>query len=255
MLHVPDHVPERIVSLVPSHTQTLYDLGLRNRVVGRTRFCIHPKPWVDSLAVVGGTKDAKLERILALKPDLVLADKDENPLALVQALQEAGVEVLWSAIDTVTDVAAFLRRLGQRLGTDSGEAWARRLEAFEPARPTATVFCPVWHHPWMTFNATSYCHAMLAAVGLQNAFANRTGTKYFEVGASEVAAANPDWILLPTEPFPFHKKTVDVSDLGPAGQAQRVRVIDGEALTWFGTRTVEGLETLRQTAQNLSADA
>ena len=255
--------PSRIVSLVPSHTESLHDLGLADRVVGRTRFCIHPSPWVDSIPAVGGTKDAKLERILALGPDLVVADKDENPKALVEALQAAGVEVLWSEIDSVPDAAAFLEELGEACGVPdtahvAAQATLRTLmDVRAAAGPAAVpVFCPIWHAPWMTFDRTAYPHAMLEAAGLWNGFAHRAGPageagpKYFEVAAAEVASSPARWTLLPTEPFPFHKQRakVDTGALGAAGRPERVRVIDGEALTWFGTRTVRGLRELAHVA-------
>ena len=261
-----DGAPRRIVSLVPSHTETLHDLGLADRVVGRTRFCIHPSPWVDAIPHVGGTKDARLDRILALAPDLVVCDKDENPKALVDALQEAGVAVLWSEIDTVSDAAAFIEELGAACGVpeagriaaestlrtlmEVGQAWRASGEAPVP------VFCPIWHDPWMTFDRTAYPSAMLEAVGLANAFAAPThrgwkGEKYFPVDPADVIASGARFTLLPTEPFPFHKKAVPTSALGACGAPGRVHVVDGEALTWFGTRTARGLRELQRVADGL----
>ncbi|HUR61367.1 MAG TPA: helical backbone metal receptor [Candidatus Thermoplasmatota archaeon] len=251
--------PARIVSLVPSHTESLHALGLAARVVGRTRFCIHPEPWVGTVPAVGGTKDARLDRILALRPDLVVADKDENPKALVEALQAAGVEVLWSEIDAVEDAARFLEALGRRCGADqAATVLARDLRAAMAevavaggGGPGVPVFCPIWHAPWMTFDRTAYPSAMLAAVGLRNVFADHAGPKYFQVADGEVAAAGAQWSLLPSEPFPFHRHPVDTSGLGPAGHPERVRVIDGEALTWFGARTAAGLRELAGVARSL----
>jgi ABC-type hemin transport system substrate-binding protein len=249
--------PRRIVSLVPSHTETLHALGLATRVVGRTRFCIHPEPWVSTVPAVGGTKDAKLERILALEPDLVVADKDENPKALVDALLAAGVEVVWSAIDTVPDAAAFVERLAARcgvreIGAQQAAAIHLALREVAGAGGGAVVFCPIWHAPWMTFDGTAYPSAMLEAVGLRNAFAGHAGPKYFEVGEAEVAASRAAWTLLPTEPFPYHRKAVATAGLGRAGQPDRVRVVDGEALTWFGVRTAPGLRELARVARELA---
>ncbi|MHB1262180.1 MAG: helical backbone metal receptor [Thermoplasmatota archaeon] len=258
--------PRRIVSLVPSHTESLHDLGLADRVVGRTRFCIHPSPWVDSLPAVGGTKDAKLERILELRPDLVVADKDENPKALVEALEAAGVPVLWSEIGTVHDAAAFLEELGDACGVPdtahlAAQATLRTLMDVraEAGATSVPVFCPIWHAPWMTFDRTAYPHAMLEAAGLWNVFAAgavggaQAGARYFEVTAAQVAASPAQWTLLPTEPFPFHRQRakIDTAPLGAAGAASRVRVVDGEALTWFGTRTVRGLRELAHVAAQL----
>lgn len=285
--------PQRIVSLVPSHTESLHDLGLAARVVGRTRFCVHPQPWVESVPHVGGTKDADLQRILDLRPGLVVLDKDENPIALVEALQDAQVPVLWSEIDTIEDAADFLEELGSRCGVpDAGRDAAQAVRAAlaevqggsvgagetekatggtgpggtaqdEPldtvgvAREGVPVFCPIWYDPWMTFNHTAYPHAVLEAVGLHNVFGSRRGDKYFEVHPDEVTASDAAWTLLPTEPFPFHRQLerVDTAPLGPAGAPDRVRVIDGEALTWFGTRTAQGLRLLSEERDAMAASA
>ncbi|MES2154830.1 MAG: helical backbone metal receptor [bacterium] len=251
--------PQRIVSLVPSHTETLHALGLGDRVVGRTRFCIHPEPWAETVPAVGGTKDASLDKILALRPDLVVADKDENPKALVEALQAAGVAVLWSDIATVEDAAGFVARLAAQCGVaDAGRAQSDAiLQALAEVRGAGrgvAVFCPIWHAPWMTFDATAYPSAVLDAVGLHNAFAGHAGTRYFEVTESDVAASQASWALLPTEPFPFHKRraAIDTAGLGRCGQTDRVRVIDGEALTWFGVRTAPGLRELAKVARELA---
>lgn len=261
--------PQRIVSLVPSHTETLHDLGLAHRVVGRTRFCIHPSPWVDQLPVVGGTKDATAAKILALHPDLVVADKDENPKALVEELEAAGVEVLWSDIEDVPGAVHFIETLGNHCGVPEAarivaESTLRTLLEVRPpadAEPIE-VFCPIWHNPWMTFDRTAYPSAMLEAVGLHNVFAGGLGgaratnvagaaQKYFQVEAHHVAASPAQWTLLPTEPYPFHKKKVATADLGAAGTPGRTKVIDGEALTWFGTRTQRGLRELARVAAGL----
>lgn len=264
-------VPQRIVSLVPSHTETLHDLGLADRVVGRTRFCIHPAPWVDQLPVVGGTKDATADKVLAQHPDLVVADKDENPKALVEALQAGGVEVLWSDIEDVPGAARFIEVLGERCGVPeasriTAESTLRTLLEVRPPShaPPVEVFCPIWHNPWMTFDRTAYPSAMLEAVGLHNVFADGLGgaratnvagqaQKYFQVEAHHVAASPAQWTLLPTEPYPFHKKRVATTDLGVAGAPDRTRIIDGEALTWFGTRTQRGLRELARVAASLRA--
>lgn len=250
--------PQRIVSLVPSHTESLHDLGVADRVVGRTRFCIAPAPWVDGIPHVGGTKDASLAKILALHPDLVLADKDENPKSLVDDLQAAGVEVLWSGIDSVADAADWLVELARKCGVpEAGMAAATDIRgAIEECAglEPLPVFCPIWHAPWMTFDGSAYPSAMLAAAGFRNVFADHAGPKYFEVDAAAVAASGAAWALLPTEPFPFHKQldAVDTGLLGDAGKEGRVHVIDGEALTWFGTRTAPGLRELARVRRALA---
>ena len=249
----------RIVSLVPSHTESLFEMGAGDAVVGRTKFCISPAE-VAQIPAVGGTKDASLERILALRPDLVVADKDENPLQLVAALQAAGIEVMWSEIDTVPDAGDFLVRLGARIGRAAeGSAFARAIEDALAAvcwsRAPLPVFVPIWYAPWMTFDSTAYPDAMLSAVGFRNVFRAHGGPKYFEVQAAEVAATDAVAALLPTEPFPFHRRmdAIDTADLGACGDKSRLHIIDGEALTWFGTRTPRALRDLAKTRVSLES--
>ncbi|MGB1697162.1 MAG: helical backbone metal receptor [Thermoplasmatota archaeon] len=238
----------RIVSLVPSHTESLFELGVGDLVVGRTRFCIFPEEVLD-LPHVGGTKDASLEKILALSPNLVLADKDENPKALVDQLTEAGVEVLWSHVETISDVAAWLQTLVDRVDDPRArDALPQFLPVPPTDAPSIPVFCPIWY-PWMTFNGTAYPSAMLAAAGFRNVFADREGDKYFETTASEAVSLGAQWALLPTEPFPFHKKSV------PTQEFAHSMIIDGEALTWFGTRTKRGVEVLKKAAEDALAAA
>ncbi len=247
--------PERIVSLVPSHTESLAALGVADHVVGRTRFGIHPEPWVDSVPHVGGTKDASLEKILALRPDLVVADKDENPKALVDGLLESGVDVLWSDIDDIDGATDFLVTLADKVGAgaeDAVQAIAAARSSVQGAEPVP-VFCPIWYGPWMTFDASAYSHAMLAEVGLLNVFGDHAGPKYFEVEAKDVAASEAVATLLPTEPYPFHTRrdAIDTSGLGAAGAPDAVHIIDGEALTWFGVRTADGLRALAEVRAQL----
>ncbi len=247
----------RIVSLVPSHTETLFDLGCGKQVVGRTRFCIFPEA-AAIVPAVGGTKDASLEKILALHPDLVVADKDENPKALVEALTSEGIEVMWSEIDTVPDAAAFIVRLGDAVGAEDAarDAAADIDDALAEVRgdgPEVPAFVPIWYDPWMTFDATAYPDAMLQAVGIRNVFRDHQGPKYFEVAASDVAGSDAQFALLPTEPYPFHKRrdAIELAPLGACAEAGRVHILDGEALTWFGTRTARGLRELARTRDAL----
>lgn len=237
----------RVVSLVPSHTQSVADLGGANLLVGRTRFCIHPSDVVRSVPAVGGTKDAKMERILATRPDLVLMDEDENPRALYDALVEADIDVLVSRIATMDDAAQFVESLGRRMELETGTSWAKRIrDAARPSPYRATVFCPIWARPWMTFHRQSYCHDVLLRAGLMNAFGEHPGSKYFEVTPDDVVQSGAEWTLLPSEPFPFHTTRVSTEKLGACGKQERVRLVDGEALTWFGTRSAAAVLTLRR---------
>lgn len=247
--------PERIVSLVPSVSETVWHLGAGDRLVGVTRFCTDP-PEVRRLPRCGGTKDPDLERISSLRPDLVLMSEEENRAADFEALRGRGVAVFVSFPRRVDDVADWLRRLGDAIDrpaaaraaaaeVDDALAGVRRRAAERGRR--RRVFCPIWKRPWMTFNADTYTHDVLAACGGDNVFA-AAGERYCTVTLEEVAARAPDLVLLPDEPYPFGAR--DLPDLEPLGLAgagpPEVRLVDGRALSWYGVRTPEGLRRLEE---------
>jgi len=173
---------ERIVSLVPSVTESLFDLGAGDKVVGRTDYCVYPTPEVESIPAVGGTKNPDVARILALKPDLVIANQEENRPSDVAALQAAGIPVFVSFPRTVRAALDLLWELA-RLADVHDQATAR-IEALErlyaqtvawaSSVPPVRVFCPIWRDPWMTFNAATYAHDLLATCGAANVFAERS---------------------------------------------------------------------------------
>lgn len=269
---------ERIVSLVPSVTESLFDLGAGPKVVGRTVYCVHPAPQVDAVPTVGGTKNPDIARILALKPDLVIANQEENRPADVAALRAAGIQVLVSFPRTVRQALDLLWELARWAGVE--EEAAARIAALERlyeqtlawARqvPPVRVFCPIWRNPWMTFNAETYAHDLLATCGAANIFAERTrryplaadlgrippsddpryagrDTRYPRVTLDEVAALAPDLILLPSEPYTFTEADkaafADYPEI-PAVRTGRILLVDGSLITWHGTRLGRALSEL-----------
>lgn len=238
----------RIVSLVPSLTLTLWDLGVQSAVVGVTKFCVRPEEARHRAAVVGGTKDPDVAKIRALQPDLVLADEDENKPEHLQALASF-TQVHATRIDGVADAARELAVVGRLVGREhDAEARAqniletdRRLRTNAALFPALRVFVPIWRKPLMTMSGRTYLSDLLSAAGAQNVFRNAP-RKYFETGFDEVRAQDPEAVLLPTEPFRFREphrhEFADALGLDPS----RVRIVDGQALTWFGTPTQEGLE-------------
>lgn len=241
----------RIVSLVPSHTETLHDLGVWDDVVGVTSFCVHPEDARDEKGVVGGTKSPSLDRILDLDPDLVVVAVEENPRDVVDDLQEAGVEVLVTDPRDLDDAENAVRALGRTTGAEA--AAEEIVEAIREAReevrervadrPPVRVFCPIWRDPWMTVNGDTFTSAMLEAAGAENPWAE-AGDRYPEVTLEEVEEAGVEAALLPDEPYVFdegdRRDLLQALPLDP----DRVRLLDGEALTWYGSRTPEGLRTV-----------
>lgn len=238
----------RIVSLVPSLTETLIEFGLADSIVGRTRWCTEPPEIVESIEAVGGTKNPDVERILELRPDLVIVNKEENRLEDCRALEAGGLRLHVTHPCTVAAAADMIEELGAACGArEAGAALATRCrEALAAAesrtsRPMHT-FCPIWRKPWMTFRRATYIGDMLARAGCENVFGEREGSDFFEVSLEEVLAATPELVVLPDEPFVFEPKHED--ELRAAGVAARFLFVDGKDLAWYGPRIPAALERL-----------
>jgi ABC-type hemin transport system substrate-binding protein len=250
----PEAPPARIVSLVPSLTESLFALGLGERVVGVTEWCVHPADAVAKLPRVGGTKTPDLPAVLALEPDLVLANREENRRRDVERLEAAGVRVWLTYPRTVAEGAALLAELAE-LGA-SAEARRRVVEPVREAlaeaertRPAegVPVFCPIWRNPWLAVGADTYADDLLSLCGGRNVFAARRERRYPRVTLDEAVAAAPEVVLLPDEPYAFGP--ADVAELRrlpmPAARDGRIHVIDGTWVSWYGPRIARALPALR----------
>lgn len=251
----------RVVSLVPSWTETLYAMGLES-LVGVTRYCVHPRELVAKVEKVGGTKDPDVARIVALAPDLVVCDHEEQRKEDVEALRAAGLAVWLSDVRSVDGSLREIASLGRAVGReDAAAAILARVEASlaqcaaQRADPLA-VYCPIWRRPWMTPTRDTYAHHVLAAAGAANVFAEAEG-RYPERTPEQALAAGATHALLPTEPYPFHEKIeVARADLVAAGFApQQIALVDGEALTWYGAREPEGILAVAKTVAQLRASS
>lgn len=244
----------RIVSLVPSLTLTLFDLGCTDEeVVGRTPWCIHPKEAVANVRVVGGTKTPNVKKILDLEPDLVLLDREENPKRVNDELVEAGIKVFVSSVEHPADVPAMLRELGEAINKkESAERWASsiesRLESIkENSLPSIRVAPMIWHEPLMSVGPEKYSGGLLMTLGLDVPSLVEGGNGYPVVTPEALIEHKIEWLLLSSEPHNFALEegeaiAAELHRLG--GQSIRSTCIDGEALTWFGTSTLAGLQTL-----------
>ena len=224
----------RVVSLVPSVTETLLAWGIEP--VACTRFCEQP-----SLPHVGGTKDPDIDAVVALAPDLVVVNDEENRREDADALTAAGVELHVTTVRAVGDVAPALASLAERLGVP-----------FRPW-PTPTVprsmhrraFVPIWRRPWMTLNADTYGSSVLAAVGVANVYADDP-ERYPTVTLEDAVARQPDVVLAPSEPYPFRERhAAELEAVAP------VVLVDGQDLFWWGARTPAALARLSQTVRVL----
>lgn len=243
--------PRRIVSLVPSVTELLFALGRGEAVVGCTIFCTEPRDRLAAVTRVGGEKNPDLDKLRALAPDLVVANREENLREHVEALRGWGIPVYVIYPRTLVQGIAMVRELGQVIGAGERgaelggalEAALARTRATLAGRRPARVFCPIWRRPWMTINGDTYVHDVLAACGGDNVFAARE-RRYPEVTLAEVAAARPEVILLPDEPYRFrHVHARDFAALPdvPAVVEGRIHLLDGKLLSWYGPRIAEAL--------------
>ncbi len=250
----PRRAATRIVSLVPSVTESLFCLGLGERVVGITDWCVHPKERVAGLPRIGRAKNPSVARILELAPDLVIANREEIPARSVSALQDKGVEVWIVDPRTVAEGVALLRELAD-LGADARaiesvvrpvEEAVRMAEAQRPARGPR-VFCPIWKRPWMTVGADTYTSSLLELCGGVNVFADSGDRRHPIVELEQIVAAAPEVILLPSEPYDFGPR--DALELGalalPAARAGRIHFIDGTLVSWYGPRIEPAIAAVR----------
>ncbi|AYZ11132.1 cobalamin-binding protein [Chryseobacterium arthrosphaerae] len=223
----------KIVSLVPSITEALFDLGLtENEVVGRTKFCIHPQHKIKNVAVIGGTKNINIDKIKALQPDLILANKEENVKDQVEALM-ADCKVMVTHIETIEDNYYLLKNLGKLFGKEE-RAQAFNLKIYDILNQTkldtpVKAAYLIWKNPYMTVGKDTFIHRILSEIGFENVFEDKT--RYPQIEAEDLAEA--DVIMLSSEPFPFKEKHIE--ELRIVYPDKKIMIVDGEAFSWYGT--------------------
>ncbi|MEO6123176.1 MAG: helical backbone metal receptor [Ilumatobacteraceae bacterium] len=222
----------RVVSLVPSLTESAISLGVTP--IACTRFCEQP-----TLAHVGGTKNPDIDAIIALRPDLVLLDREENREQDADALSAAGLALHVTQVRAVSDVSPMLADLAAALGVGVG-AKPPALQALGDSSTAA--FVPIWRRPWMTISAATYGSSLLSAIGVANVFADHPDA-YPTVTLDVVRERSPQLVLLPSEPYSFTSRHEDeLRDVLPGVE---IRSIDGQDLFWWGTRTHAAIGRLR----------
>ena len=274
--------PKRVISLVPSLTESLFDLGFGSSVIAVTDYCIHPREKLSGLPRIGGPKNPRIQDILDLKPDLVLANVEENSRPDIEALQQARVGVWLTFPKTVREALDILWIL---VGIYQSTTAAIRLETLEltldwvitSAKENIPLryFCPIWTGEtqgeklwWMTFNRDTYCDNLLEIIGGENIFADRQrsyplsadlglakpkpnsnrDTRYPRVTLAEILSLAPEVMLLPSEPWEFSESDKEnilrlLADT-PAVSNGRVHLVDGSLISWHGTRLAHALREL-----------
>ena len=241
--------PQRIISLVPSQTELLASLGLDNQVVGITRFCIHPTDWFRPKKRVGGTKQINTAVIHDLKPDLIIANKEENVKEQIEEL--AAYYPVWvSDVNNLPDACTMIEQIGCLTGKEQRaremvieiKKQFSRLPKRLKGRPRTAYL--IWQDPYMTIGGDSFIHSMLEAAGFQNIFGNQT--RYPEISIAELQALQPDLLLLSSEPFPFKQQHADrLQALLPS---TKIMLVDGEMFSWYGSHLLKATDYLMQLA-------
>jgi ABC-type Fe3+-hydroxamate transport system substrate-binding protein len=242
------NLPQRIISLVPSQTELLADLGLGDRVVGITKFCIHPEEWRKTKAIVGGTKNFDFDMIRSLNPDLIIGNKEENYQEGIEELQKH-FPVWMSDIVTIDDACQMILSIGDI--SDASEKASALIERIKNEfksvvrlEPQSTLYL-IWKNPWMGAASGTFIDEMLKLSGLRNCLKSKT--RYPELTSDEIGQLNPELILLSSEPYPFKEKHME--ELQMLCPTSKILLVDGEMFSWYGSRLLKFptyLEDLRR---------
>lgn len=226
-------VPQRIISLVPSQTEFLYDIGLGNRVVGITKFCIHPEEWFRSKTRVGGTKEIHFDRINDLKPDLIICNKEENTKEIVETL-EKDYTVWVTDISTLDESKEMMKSLGSLLDKEkeTNHLLSEIEDSFKGLKVTSEfkkVLYFIWRKPWMVAGKGNIIDHILELGGWSNIVKQE---RYPEIILEEMEI--PELIFLSSEPYPFKEQHID--ELKSIFPHARIELVDGEMFSWYGSR-------------------
>jgi ABC-type Fe3+-hydroxamate transport system substrate-binding protein len=232
--------PQKIISLVPSQTELLYDLGLDPEVAGITKFCIHPQEWFRTKKRIGGTKNIHLQEIAALQPDLILANKEENVKTQVDALAEH-FPVYVSDVGNYEEALKMIADIGSLTHTqeEAADLVIKIRAEFDQLSvqnypPLRTAYL-IWKDPYMTVGADTFIHNMMEKAGLVNMYADED--RYPSVTLQALSERKPELVLLSSEPYPFKQKHID--ELKAFLPGSKIILADGEMFSWYGSRMLK----------------
>jgi len=237
VISVPN-LPQRIISLVPSQTELLFDLGLDKEVIGITKFCVHPHDKFNSTTKIGGTKKLDIKKIRNLRPDLIIGNKEENERNQIEELMKE-FPVWMSDINVLDDAIKMINEIGRLTGTSARAKLMSRdiLDGFRSLEPGGnakkTVAYFIWKDPYMIAGKNTFIDNMLAIAGFDN-FSQLS--RYPELTTQQIHELKPDIILLSSEPYPF--KDVHVNEMKAICPQSKVIVVDGEMFSWYGSRVL-----------------
>lgn len=230
------HIPKRIISLVPSQTELLYDLGLEDEVVGITKFCIHPASWFQHKIKVGGTKQLHLDKIRQLKPDLIIANKEENTREQIEEIDKefpvwiSDIHNLDEAIKMIRDVGSITGKENKAVEITNNIQHNFSILHTNLARPRCAYL--IWRKPLMAAGGDTFIHAMMEKAGFENVFGDLL--RYPEISIEMIKESGCEYLLLSSEPFPFSEKHIE--ELQPLLPGIKLVLVDGEMFSWYGSR-------------------
>jgi ABC-type Fe3+-hydroxamate transport system substrate-binding protein len=228
--------PQRIISLVPSQTELLFHLGLEEKVVGITKFCIHPESWFHSKTRVGGTKQINVAIIDRLQPDLIVANKEENVKEqVVELVKQYPVWV--SDVNNLDDALEMIEQIGLLTGTkekaqEINTHIRTNFNSLDKSIPIIRTAYLIWRNPYMTVGGDTFIHAMLQQAGLENIYGECS--RYPSITIEQLKEDKPDLLLLSSEPYPFRQNHID--ELQAHLPHTKIMLVDGELFSWYGSR-------------------
>lgn len=249
-VHVFENTPKRIVSLVPSQTELLYDLGLEDQIAGITKFCVHPFHFKSTKTIVGGTKQVKLDKIIALQPDIIIANKEENTLEIVKELER--ICPVWvTDIVTIEDNLKMIEDFGLIFNKrTNAQKWIDKIvfawedfKIFIENKPTFKVAYFIWANPYMVAGGGTFINELLKLNHFENIYDNnpKYEGRYPEIVFQKMRIqGDPEILFLTSEPFPF--KDEHAFELGRHTHHAKTIFVDGEMFSWYGTRLLKAFE-------------
>ncbi|MCC1484475.1 ABC transporter substrate-binding protein [Winogradskyella immobilis] len=249
------NTPKRIVSLVPSQTELLVDLGLESNILGITKFCVHPSHLLKSKTIVGGTKQVHVEKVKALNPDIILCNKEENSLEILQQMEQIA-PVHMSDIYTLDDGLDLIKVYGEIFdcknnATDIVSQIKIQLESFKTYianKPELKVAYFIWKTPWMVAAKHTFINHLLEINKFKNVYGHLE--RYPEIDINIMSSQiKPDLVLLSSEPFPFKEKHKEELEL--LSSNLKVVLVDGEYFSWYGSRLIEAFNYFKTLRLNL----
>lgn len=248
-----DKTPKRIISLVPSQTELLVDLGLESSIVGMTKFCVHPIHLKEEKVIVGGTKQVHFDRIIDLKPDIILCNKEENTKEMIQELEKIAT-VHISDIYTIGDTLDLIKLYGilfskEDVATVLINNISEKISDFEDFikdRPKKSAAYFIWKNPWMVAAKDNFIDELLRLNGLENYFGHLS--RYPEVVLDASLPENAELVLLSSEPFPF--KEEHIQEIRPFFPKATIQVVDGEMFSWYGSRLLKAFDYFKTLHQH-----